>query len=72
MCGYLPHIINCSLVGLHCTMLSRWYTALDTKEPASTAHKKLPMRMVEVVQQAGCSMLRQWCLGLVPVPRAVE
>jgi hypothetical protein len=34
MCGYLPHIINSSRVGLHCTLLSRWYTALDTKEPA--------------------------------------
>jgi hypothetical protein len=32
--GYLPHIINSSLVGLHCTLLSRWYTALDTKEAA--------------------------------------
>jgi hypothetical protein len=37
MCGYLPHVINCSLIGLHCTLLSRWYTALDTKEPACSA-----------------------------------
>jgi hypothetical protein len=55
MSWYLPHIINCSLVGLGgginvrippyiinnsllvgllCTLLSRWYTALDTKEVA--------------------------------------
>jgi hypothetical protein len=34
---YLPHIINSSLVCLHCTLLSQWYTALNTKEPTCSA-----------------------------------
>jgi hypothetical protein len=33
-CGYLPHIVNCSLVVLHCAVP---VTALDTKQTALTA-----------------------------------
>jgi hypothetical protein len=35
MGGYLPHQIVCGFT-LH-TVLSRWYTTLDTKEPSSAA-----------------------------------
>jgi hypothetical protein len=34
-CGYFPHIVNCSLVVLHCTVP---VTALDTKQTVLTAH----------------------------------
>jgi hypothetical protein len=36
--GYLPHIINCSLIVLHCTVPE---TALDTKQTALGADTSL-------------------------------
>jgi hypothetical protein len=42
----------------------------DGDDDGSLRGVKRPKHMVEVVRQAGRSMLRQWHLGLVP--RAVE